>query len=107
MSPFIFICTGMDDCPTISSIFVLREFNNLFLTEKSSGGHNGEFYIGRAENLENGYATNEQLERCCGKHGICSHEVLLNGEADSQIQNKLMRKVAFLVQRVFSYNPCT
>ncbi|XP_031401369.1 NAD(H) kinase 1 [Punica granatum] len=66
--------------------------------EKSSGGHNGDFYSGSAENLENGYATNAQPERCCGKHGICSHEVLFDGEAGSQtgrIQNKMMRKASF------------
>ncbi|XP_042482306.1 probable NAD kinase 1 isoform X2 [Macadamia integrifolia] len=27
--------------------------------------------------------ANDQSERCCGKHGICSHEVLKDGEAES------------------------
>lgn len=43
------------------------------------------------------HGTNaEQNDRCCGKHGICSHEVLRNGEIDANLSespNKFMRKV--------------
>ena len=37
-----------------------------------------------------------QSEYCCGMKGICSHEVLRDGEADSDpnvLPNKFMRKV--------------
>lgn len=42
----------------------------------------------------------EEFQRCCGKNGICSHEVLRDGELDrncNTIQSKMMRKVAFLL----------
>lgn len=38
----------------------------------------------------------EQSDECCGKNGICSHEVLQDGEPDRNStvgQNKMMRKV--------------
>jgi hypothetical protein len=41
----------------------------------------------------------DQSERCCGKNDICSHEVLRDGEPNSNstvVQNKIMRKVAFM-----------
>ncbi|KAF6140757.1 hypothetical protein GIB67_035184 [Kingdonia uniflora] len=39
----------------------------------------------------------EQLEKCCGKHGICSHEVLRDGETDFESKmnhNKIRKKVS-------------
>ncbi|KAG9457349.1 hypothetical protein H6P81_001857 [Aristolochia fimbriata] len=42
--------------------------------------------------------SNEQSERCCGKEGICSHEVLRNGETDSEsrvAQNTVTGKASF------------
>lgn len=47
------------------------------------------------------HGTNtEQNDRCCGKHGICSHEVLRNGEIDADLSaspNKFMRKVIYCI----------
>ncbi|XP_034687558.1 NAD(H) kinase 1 isoform X3 [Vitis riparia] len=67
--------------------------------ELSSGEHNGDC---SAENLTNQpmmcNEARKQSERCCGKHGICSHEVLHNGEIDSDtemVNNKFMRKASF------------
>ncbi|KAA8528073.1 hypothetical protein F0562_035058 [Nyssa sinensis] len=65
----------------------------------SSGAQNvnGE----RAENVEDPVLScqaSEQSERCCGKNGICSHEVLRDGEPDcdsSVVQNRIMRKASF------------
>ncbi|XP_071910258.1 NAD(H) kinase 1-like isoform X2 [Coffea arabica] len=40
----------------------------------------------------------EESLRCCGKNGICSHEVLRDGELDrncSTVQSKIMRKASF------------
>ncbi|KAK9125228.1 hypothetical protein Scep_014074 [Stephania cephalantha] len=42
--------------------------------------------------------SNEQSEKCCGKHGICSHEVLRDGERDPGskiLHDKYMRKASF------------
>ncbi|KAA8549782.1 hypothetical protein F0562_001466 [Nyssa sinensis] len=42
--------------------------------------------------------ASEQSEKCCGKNGICSHEVLRDGEPycnSSVVQNKIMRKASF------------
>lgn len=42
----------------------------------------------------------KQSERCCGMHGIFSHEVLHNGEIDSDtemVNNKFMRKVGYFL----------
>lgn len=38
----------------------------------------------------------EQSDECCGKNGICTHEVLQDGEPDCNStvgKNKMMRKV--------------
>lgn len=38
----------------------------------------------------------EKSDRCCGEHGICSHQVLRDGEHDhdaSVVPNKMIRKV--------------
>ena len=34
-----------------------------------------------------------QNGRCCGMNGICTHEVLRNGEATSDSDRKIVRKV--------------
>ncbi|CBI16350.3 NAD(H) kinase 1 isoform X2 [Vitis vinifera] len=67
--------------------------------ELSSGEHNGDC---SAENLTNQpmmcNEARKQSERCCGMHGIFSHEVLHNGEIDSDtemVNNKFMRKASF------------
>jgi hypothetical protein len=39
--------------------------------------------------------ANEQFEMCCGENGICSHEVLRDGESDSG--SKMVRKVVFSI----------
>ncbi|KAK4786468.1 hypothetical protein SAY86_003157 [Trapa natans] len=77
--------------------YKLERARNLQLEqkEKFSRCHNGDLYRERAESKGNGYAANGKLERCCGKHGICSHEVLSDGQADSPVQNKTMKKASF------------
>ncbi|KAK4741981.1 hypothetical protein SAY87_025569 [Trapa incisa] len=62
---------------------------------KSSGGHNGDSHCGCTESLGNGYATDGQVDRCCGKEGICCEEVLFDGEAGPRNHNKMMRKASF------------
>ncbi|KAJ4977743.1 hypothetical protein NE237_008523 [Protea cynaroides] len=44
--------------------------------------------------------ANDQSERCCGKHGICSHEVLKDGEAESNpmVVRNIMKKASFKLQ---------
>ncbi|CAN4089808.1 unnamed protein product [Withania somnifera] len=38
----------------------------------------------------------EKSDRCCGEHGICSHEVLRDGEHDHDVvPNKMIRKASF------------
>nr|DAD29646.1 TPA_asm: hypothetical protein HUJ06_031114 [Nelumbo nucifera] len=46
--------------------------------------------------LEN--LTGDQPEKCCGKHGICSHEVLRDGEIESDskvVPGRVTRKASF------------
>ncbi|GMN26243.1 hypothetical protein TIFTF001_001231 [Ficus carica] len=50
----------------------------------------------RRENLAG--QSNKHVEQCCGSNGLCSHEVLRNGEADSDskvVQDKYTRKASF------------
>ncbi|XP_030522386.1 NAD(H) kinase 1 [Rhodamnia argentea] len=71
--------------------------------EKISGGnHDDDVHCKNTQNLDDQNdlcnQTNEQPERCCAEHGICSHEVLFNGENDSAsraIQNRMTRKASF------------
>lgn len=81
--------------------YELERARNLQLERKelSSGEHNGDC---SAENLTNQpmmcNEARKQSERCCGMHGIFSHEVLHNGEIDSDtemVNNKFMRKASF------------
>ncbi|KAL5719869.1 NAD(+) kinase [Ranunculus cassubicifolius] len=49
-------------------------------------------------NDQNDQSSHEKPEKCCGKHGICSHEVLRDGESDSGLkasQSKIRRKASF------------
>ncbi|THG05276.1 hypothetical protein TEA_011230 [Camellia sinensis var. sinensis] len=67
-----------------------------------SGVSNGDFYNERADNSADQPVllnqTCEQSEVCCGENGICSHEVLRDGDPDSGldvVQNRFMRKASF------------
>lgn len=66
----------------------------------SLGGHCSESNVKRAGNLEDQFVmsdeNSDQCELCSGKDDICAHEVLRDGEPDSDsssISNKMMRKV--------------
>ncbi|KAK9273793.1 hypothetical protein L1049_018603 [Liquidambar formosana] len=86
--------------------YELERERNLQLEHKglSPVEHCGDSNGKEVENLANppvlwNQAT-EQSEKCCGKHGICSHEVLRDGETGSDsdseaTQNKFMRKASF------------
>ncbi|KAF8009225.1 hypothetical protein BT93_J0269 [Corymbia citriodora subsp. variegata] len=71
--------------------------------DKISGGkHHDDVCRGGTRNLDDQNdscnETDEQPEGCCAEHGICSHEVLFNGENDSAsraIQKRMMRKASF------------
>ncbi|GMH11471.1 hypothetical protein Nepgr_013312 [Nepenthes gracilis] len=44
------------------------------------------------------YQANDQSLKCCGKNGICTHEVLRDGEADSDsesVKNRMTKKASF------------
>lgn len=62
------------------------------ITEQSLKEHHSDDE--RMENLCS--QSSRQPENCCGMNGICSHEVLRNGEGDADatvLPNKFMRKV--------------
>ncbi|KAI3409359.1 uncharacterized protein J3R85_019435 [Psidium guajava] len=70
--------------------------------KKSLGNHDDDVHCKNTQNLDDqndsGNHTNEQPERCWAEHGICSCEVLVNGENDlasRAIQNRMMRKASF------------
>ncbi|KAL6966558.1 NAD kinase 1 [Sarracenia purpurea var. burkii] len=84
--------------------YELERARNLQLEHKglSSEETNDDFYGEREDNsgvqpvLLN--QTFNQSPVCCGKNGICSHEVLRNGDPDSDldvVQNRIMRKASF------------
>lgn len=84
--------------------YELERARNLQLEHKdlSAGEHSGDCNRKNAENLANQPTpwnqVAEQSEKCCGKHGICSHEVLRDGEIDSdakEAHNKFSRKASF------------
>lgn len=84
--------------------FELERARNLQLEQKvlPSGVSNGDFYNERAGNSADQPVllnqTCEQSEVCCGENGICSHEVLRDGDPDSGldvVQNRFMRKASF------------
>ncbi|KAJ6385211.1 hypothetical protein OIU77_028407 [Salix suchowensis] len=71
------------------------------ITGKSPGECNGDIDAQRAESLTNQpmlrNETKEQSENCC-TNGLCSHEILHDGETGSQakaVPNRIMRKASF------------
>lgn len=83
--------------------YELERTRNLQLEHKvlTFGEHSGTCNDERADNLKDNpvlrIESGDQLERCCGKNDICSHEVLRDGESDCQpnFHNKLIRKASF------------
>lgn len=74
------------------------------ITVLSSGESNGDVNCERvdisADQPVLSRQTCEQSEVCCGKHGLCSHEVLRDGDPDSDCNvahNRMTRKVFFCV----------
>lgn len=72
----------------------------------SSGGHCSELNDERAEILADrtvlSNETSEQCELYSGKDDICAHEVLQDGEPDSdssEVQNRMMWKVSHWLTR--------
>lgn len=71
-----------------------------FVNSELSHGENGDCNDKRAGNVANqpvlGSQASGQFDKCCGEDGICSHEVLRDGETGSPsnlVHNKFMRKV--------------
>ncbi|KAI8526146.1 hypothetical protein RHMOL_Rhmol13G0286100 [Rhododendron molle] len=65
---------------------------------ESNGDVNGERADSSADQPVLSSQTYKQSEVCCGKHGLCSHEVLRDGEPDSDcnvVQNRMTRKASF------------
>ncbi|RVW18252.1 NAD(H) kinase 1 [Vitis vinifera] len=90
---------GKDALKILCCFMAYLEGRKCWDLKLSSGEHNGDC---SAENLTNQpmmcNEARKQSERCCGKHGIFSHEVLHNGEIDSDtemVNNKFMRKASF------------
>ncbi|PSR86814.1 NAD(H) kinase [Actinidia chinensis var. chinensis] len=84
--------------------YELERARNLQLEHKvlssgeSVGEYNGERTGNSADQPVLSNQTHEQSDVCCGKNGICSHEVLRDGDTDSNfdvVQNKVMRKASF------------
>jgi NAD+ kinase len=68
----------------------------------SSGESNGDVNCERVDSSADqpvlSRQTCKQSEVCCGKHGLCSHEVLRDGDPDSDcnvVQNRMTRKASF------------
>lgn len=66
----------------------------------SSEEHNRDLNDDRPENFEHqpelSNEDGELSEMCCGQNGICTHEVLQDGETEvgsNTVQYKFMRKV--------------
>ncbi|XAR60360.1 NAD(+) kinase [Bertholletia excelsa] len=83
--------------------YELERARNFQLERKavSSGESNGDSSCGRvncsSDPLIHCNQANEQSEVCCGKHGLCSHEVLQDRqpESDDIAQHRFMRKASF------------
>ncbi|KAG9152080.1 hypothetical protein Leryth_021220, partial [Lithospermum erythrorhizon] len=67
-----------------------------------SEGHHGKDQIKESKNFPDEYTRVDeiavQLDKCCGRNDICSHEVLRCGSPDSDSntsQSKLMKKASF------------
>lgn len=84
-------------------LLVLNKKFSPWNAEQLPGEHIGNFDGGRAGNLVNEQVwqnqRNEHSEEGCMEHGICSHEVLHNGESDFSSHvadnNRMMKKVFF------------
>lgn len=67
----------------------------LCATDQSPEQHGGDFNGSRNGHLVNQPVShkesNGQLEMCCGRNGICSHEVLRDGGPDTD--SHMVRKV--------------
>ncbi|XP_034211129.1 NAD(H) kinase 1 isoform X2 [Prunus dulcis] len=71
-----------------------KERDRKISEEQSHRENNGDDE--RTKNLAS--RSNEQSEQCCGSNGICSHEVLRDGDRDSAskvVPNKFARKASF------------
>ncbi|XP_021616394.1 probable NAD kinase 1 isoform X4 [Manihot esculenta] len=80
---------------------VWKEWNRRVFEENSPEEHNDDFNEERTENSTNQSVLsshiNKKSENCCTNE-ICSHEILRDGETDSDskmIQNRMMRKASF------------
>ncbi|XP_059430290.1 NAD(H) kinase 1 [Corylus avellana] len=76
----------------------LEKARNLQLEhkEQSPGEHDGDYCEAVGNFFNQPVSSNEankQFEKCCGENGICSHEVLRDGESDSG--SKMVRKASF------------
>lgn len=85
-----------------SSSFIISPYSRKFLAwiaEKSPGEYCGDFDNARMGNLVNQSAhsneANGQFEKRNGRNGICSHEVLQDGEPvfDSQMIGKVVSQL--------------
>ncbi|VFQ64001.1 unnamed protein product [Cuscuta campestris] len=79
-----------------------RERNWQLEQKVFNGNHNSEHSDGRFKHLIHqpvqSDGTVDKSERCCGENGICSHEVLRNGEPGydtNVLPDKMMRKASF------------
>ncbi|KAE9462209.1 hypothetical protein C3L33_05877, partial [Rhododendron williamsianum] len=69
----------------------------LLSSGESNGDVNGERADSSADQPVLSSQTYKQSEVCCGKHGLCSHEVLRDGDPDSDcnvVQNRMTRKIS-------------
>ncbi|ONI13905.1 hypothetical protein PRUPE_4G254100 [Prunus persica] len=76
--------------------YELERARNLLLEHKEQSHRENNGDDERTENLAS--RSNEQSEQCCGSNGICSHEVLRDGDRDSAskvVPNKCARKASF------------
>lgn len=77
--------------------FIIYACCLFFITEKSCHELQANLDDTRTNNPTNqpilSYKANEKSERCCSRNGICSHEVLRDGNPDSD--SKMVRKVYF------------
>ncbi|KAH0987592.1 hypothetical protein GBA52_014769 [Prunus armeniaca] len=76
--------------------YELEKARNLHLEHKEQSHRENNGDDERTENLAS--RSNEQSEQCCGSNGICSHEVLRDGDRDSASKvdpNKFARKASF------------
>ncbi|KAL6202755.1 hypothetical protein ACLB2K_026460 [Fragaria x ananassa] len=76
--------------------YELERVRNLHLEHKGPSHRESNRDDERIENLAR--RSNDQSEQCCGSNGICSHEVLRDGECDSDsklLLHKFARKASF------------